>query len=173
MPVRWVVGLLAVALWLPVPVRAATPVAPADLVGMWAGTWKNLKFGSTGTITANITQPDANTLSIAYDVTGGVFGCGNPSGTLTLVKGTDFTDTSVDFTRLEPILGTVTVGSLPKGNKLKGGGTLACGDGSRVPSWKFKSKYKQTATATKVTAKFVIKLAPKGSAKSTATITKQ
>ena len=173
MPVRWVVGLLAVALWLPVPVRAAAPVAPADLVGSWAGTWKNLKFGSTGTIAATITQPDANTLSIQYNVTGGVFGCGDPSGTLTLVKGTDFTDTSVNFTRLEPILGTVTVGSLPKGNKLKGGGTLACGDGSRVPSWKFRSKYKKTAKVTKLTAKFAIKLAPKGSAKSTATITKQ
>jgi len=171
-PSRWVALVLAVVLWLPASLRAAPPPAPADLVGTWTGTWKNLKFKSTGTINATISQPDANTVQIQYAVTGGVFACGDPNGTLTLVKGTDYTDTSVSVSRVDPIFGTVTLASA-KGNKVKGGGTMACGDGSRVPSWKVTAKYKKTKTATKATMKFAIKLAPKGSAKSIASVTKQ
>jgi len=173
MHVRWVAVVLAVAFWLSVPVRAAAPPpAPADIVGTWTGTWKNLKFKSTGTITATISQPDANTIQIQYAVTGGVFGCGDPNGTLTLAKGTDYTDTSVSVTRQDAIFGAVMLASA-KGNKIKGGGTMACGDGSRVPSWKVTAKYKKTKKATKATMKFAIKLAPKGAAKSVATVTKQ
>lgn len=151
------------------------PPTPADLVGTWNGTWKNLKFKSTGPIAATITAPDANTLSIQFDVQGGVFGCATPaSNTLTLTKGTDFTDTSVSFMRTDPVFGDVTVTSLPKGNKLKGGGTMACGDGARVPSWKFTAKYKKSkAGVESVSMKFAIKLAPHGKAKSIATVTKQ
>lgn len=172
MHVRWVAGVLAVAFWLSVPVQAAAPPTPADLVGTWTGSWKNLKFKSTGTINATITQPDANTIHIQYAVTGGVFACGDPNGTLVLVKGIDYTDTSVTVTRQDAIFGSVTLASA-KGNKIKGGGTMACGDGSRVPSWKVTAKYKKTKKATKATMKFAIKLAPKGGAKSIATVTKQ
>ena len=171
-PSRWVALVLAVVLWLPAPVRAAAPPTPTDLVGTWTGTWKNLKFKSTGTINATISQPDANTVQIQYAVTGGVFACGDPNGTLTLVKGTDYTDTSVSVSRVDPIFGAVTLASA-KGNKVKGGGTMACGDGSRVPSWKVTAKYKKTKKATKASMKFAIKLAPKGGAKSIATVTRQ
>ncbi len=171
MHARWVAVVLAVAFWH-APSWAAPPPTPADLVGTWSGTWKNLKFKSTGTIDATISQPDANTISIQYNVTGGVFACGNPTGTLTLVKGTDYTDTSVTITRQDAIFGAVTLASA-NGNKIKGGGTMACGDGSRVPSWKVTAKYKKTKKATKTTMKFSITLAPKGRAKSLATVTKQ
>ena len=173
--VRTAVALL-VASWLPAVAHGAVaPPTPADLVGTWTGTWKNLKFKSTGTINATIATPDANTLTIQFDVQGGVFGCSTPaSNTLTLTKGTDFTDTSVNFMRTDPVFGDITVTSLPKGNKLTGGGTMACGDGSRVPSWKFTAKYKKSkAGVESIAMKFAIKLAPHGKAKSVATATKQ
>lgn len=164
--VRLVGVVLSAALGLAVPAQA---VAPADIVGGWAGTWKNLKFKSTGNVTATVSQPDANSLSIQFDVTGSVFGCSAASNTLTLTKGVDYTDTSVDFTRTDPVFGNVTVASTKKGQKLKGGGTAACNGAGRVPSWKFTAKLKGTT----LTMKFMIKLSPKGKAKSIATVSKQ
>ncbi len=144
--------------------RAATD--PATLVGNWAGTWENKSFNPhpTGTVNATITAPDANTLVIMYSATGGVFGqCTVMPTTLTLVKGVDFTDATLSFTRQDATFGTVTVKNKGK-KKVTGRGIGTCGGGG--PTWTATAKYKTPNFAAKMkiklpgkTAKTTIKLA--------------
>jgi hypothetical protein len=141
------------------PARAAT-IDPSTLVGSWSGTWENRSFTPhpTGTVTATVAAPDANTVVVTYSATGGVFGqCTVMPTTLTLVKGVDFTDTTLSFTRQDPTFGNVIVKSKNKGRKLTGRGTGTCGGGG--PSWNATARYKAPNFAAKMKIKLPGKLA--------------
>src|SRR5215470_5733530 len=88
---------------------APAPVDPATLVGVWSGKWENKSFipHPIGSVNATITQPNADIVAIDYNASGGVFGqCTVSPTTLTLVKGVDFTDTALTFSRQDPTFGT-------------------------------------------------------------------
>lgn len=149
--------------------RAAAPVDPATLAGPWTGTWVNKSFqpNPTGAVNASIAVPDASTIVVTYAATGGVFGqCAVAETTLTLVKGVDFTDTGLAFSRQDQTFGAVTVESKKKGKKLVAKGTGTCGGGG--PSWKATAKHKNFVFK----AKMKIRL-PGKIAKTTITLTKQ
>lgn len=139
---------------------AATPIDPTTLAGSWLGTWENKSFNPhpTGSVTATITVPDAGTVVIDYGASGGVFGqCAVNPTTLTLVKGVDFTDTGVSFTRQDATFGSVTVSSKKKGQRLVAKGTGTCGGGG--PNWSAKAKYRAPTLGVKMRIKLTGKIA--------------
>lgn len=166
----WLGGMMVVVGLGAGSARAAfVPPDPASLVGTWAGTWENKSFNPhpTGTVSASVAVPDANTIVVTYSATGGVFGqCAVNETTLTLVRDVDFTDTSLSFTRQDATFGAVTVESKKKGKRLVASGTGTCGGGG--PSWRAKGKYR----APTLSVKMKIKL-PGKTAKTTIIVTKQ
>jgi hypothetical protein len=149
-----VVGLVA---WAE---AAPAPIDPATLAGAWTGTWENKSFNPhpTGTVNASIAVPDPSTIAITYSASGGVFGqCTVPETTLTLVKGVDFTDTAVAFTRQDATFGAVAVKSKKKGQRLVGKGTGTCGGGG--PTWNAKAKYRAPTFSVKMKIRLPGKIA--------------
>jgi len=169
MVARLLVGtLVAVLVGAPAVHAAGAPLDPATLAGTWSGTWQNLKFGSTGTLSGTLAVPDANTITIVYSVTGNVFGCASvPPTTLTLVKGTDFSDKAVSFKRQDPVFGATTIKSRKKGQRLLGKGRGTCG-GAGPKSWSFAAKLDGTT----LLGKMKINLG-KGTAKTNFSVSKQ
>lgn len=72
--------LLAVVLGaLVASASAAAPFTPSTLAGTWNGTWKNLRFGSTGPAKIVAKSLAGNTkLLFTADFGGNVFGCADP-----------------------------------------------------------------------------------------------
>ena len=67
------------ALALCVSASAAAPFSPSTLAGTWNGTWKNLRFGSTGPAKVVAKSLAGNTkLLFTADFGGNVFGCADP-----------------------------------------------------------------------------------------------
>lgn len=148
---------------------AVAPLDPTTLAGTWAGTWENKSFNPhpTGTVSATVAVPDADTVVVTYSATGGVFGqCTVDETTLTLVRGVDFTETALAFTRQDATFGAVTVQSKKKGKRLVASGTGTCGGGG--PSWRAKGKYKAPTLSVKMKIKLPGKIA-----KTTILVTKQ
>jgi hypothetical protein len=164
----WLVGIAAVGL-AGGALAAPRPIDPATLAGEWSGTWENRSFTPhpTGNVIASIATPDAEHVVIDYSASGGVFGqCAVSPTMLTLVKGTDFTDTAVSFTRQDVTFGAVKVQSKKKGQRLVAKGTGTCGGGG--PAWSAKAKYRAPTFAVKMKIRLPGKIA-----KTTITLAKQ
>lgn len=87
---RFALVLAVLALAAPGLAGAAGGFTPATLAGAWTGTWKNLRFGSTGpaSITAKALAGGTK-LVFSADFGGNVFGCTdpNPESSKPLTKG--------------------------------------------------------------------------------------
>ena len=133
-----------------VPPVVATIIG--TLVGTWSGTWTNTTFGLTGTAQATITSPDANTIVVAWDMSGNVFGCTDPQPTvLTLVNGTDWSAKGLKFSRTSPVFGAVTA-KLTKGLALKASAPSSCGGFG--PKWTLKGKIKKNVLKATIQIRF-------------------
>jgi hypothetical protein len=61
---------------------------PGKIAGKWTGSWRNLRFNSTGSIRANVQVRSGNRLVPLVDFGGFVFGCQNPGpAVVTLRRG--------------------------------------------------------------------------------------
>lgn len=59
--------------------RRASGFTPAKIAGKWIGTWKNITFGSEGSIRANVRAKPQNKMLLLADFGGNVFGCEDPA----------------------------------------------------------------------------------------------
>jgi hypothetical protein len=94
---KWLVAAVLALAAVAVPAYAAgsdggaaqSGFSPKTLKGNWSGTWRNLTFGTSGTITGSFTTPNrGRRLRITLDFGGSVFGCQDPPpGTITLARG--------------------------------------------------------------------------------------
>jgi hypothetical protein len=139
----------AVALAAP---AGAAKFTPAKIVGTWSGTWTNTTFGSTGTINAVITAPDASTIVISHDVSGNVFGCIDPApAVLTLVNGTDWSAKGLKFSRTAQVYGAMSA-KLTKALVLTAKAPSSCG--GTGPKWTLKGKIKKNVLKATIAIEF-------------------
>jgi hypothetical protein len=89
-----------------------------DVVGPWSGPWQNKKLGTSGTASAEVTEPEDGVVQIQTSVIGQLLRCATElvQNPILLRSGTDFTEdpatgniTQVDFTRTNNVFGDVHV----------------------------------------------------------------
>lgn len=149
---RWLVAPVAV-LALSSGASAGT-FDPNNYAGTWTGNWKNLRFKSTGPITATVTvADDGQSFDVEYNIS--LFGgCGSGTVRRTFVKGTDYADKSFRFSTQNAAFGTASFSSkaTPGGFLVRGKGTGTCNPS--VASFRLNGKLSKKRLGGKMTFKF-------------------
>ena len=143
---------------------AIMPAIVSGFAGTWTGSWTNTTFGSTGTTTMTVT-PDtpAETMSITFDMNGGVFGAGDPPAETQTIP---YTTTGGGYTGTSAFFGKVTLSGTPTG--------MLTGTVTEIPGGTI-SKVDLTGMITPqtLTGTAVITFATGATANGTMTLTKQ
>ena len=137
-----VVALVVLAAAVPSATAARLAFTPAVLAGTWVGTWNNLTFKTTGTLTLKITSTGKK-LGFTTTITGNTFGCTAPAPqTFTLPAGSGanhWTAKGFTITSPSPAFGTMNVTyAYPSGTLTGSGKDPTCAPGI---SWMLTGKF--------------------------------
>ena len=137
-----VVALVALAIAVPSATAAPQAFTPSVLAGSWVGTWHNLTFNSTGTLSLKITSTSKK-LGFTATITGNTFGCTAPTPqTFTLPAGAGanhWTAKGFAITSPSPAFGTMNVRyTYPSGTLTGSGKDPTCAPGI---SWSLTGKF--------------------------------